>query len=381
MSRLCIFSIYDSDGQIDEYIYYWLKELKTIADEIIVVSNGRVREADCRKLESWAKEVVVRENVGYDAGAYKDVLVNYVGKEKLKQYDSLLLLNDTCYGPFASLAGVFERMMQKSVDYWGLHIWDEGYAYWINSCFIYYDNKILRDDGFFAYFETQIDENSVDMADAYGKFELGLFNFLKEKGYSYDALVKDTHIHMMKAPDKFMELYDFPCLKRRSFCEEHYHEANLQNAMCLVEKTGYPVDYILQNVKRRYKISEDISFKKYVTSTSSEVYNVDYSSRSRKDIIEFIHKNADKTIYIYGAGAFGSRICIEYKKYIDNFGGFVVSDTDRTKVMGENIAGISKLENMQNNAYILGMDRHNSFNVLRTSLKNAQNVLCMFDDE
>ena len=40
MKRLCVFSIFDPEGEVDAYIYYWLKEFKSVCDRIIVVSSS-----------------------------------------------------------------------------------------------------------------------------------------------------------------------------------------------------------------------------------------------------------------------------------------------------------------------------------------------------
>lgn len=84
-------------------------------------------------------------------------------------------------------------------------------------------------------------------------------------------------------------------------------------------------------------------------------------------------------IYIYGAGAFGSRIYVCYKQYIKNFKGFVVSNPCSKSVMGEPVCCIDEVCNQSKNAYIMGLDRSNSLEVLRTKLKDEAHVLCLFD--
>jgi rhamnosyltransferase len=64
-------------------------------------------------------EVFVRANEGLDAGAHKEAILR-VGFDKLAEYDEIVLLNDTLFGPIYPLALSFEKMAKKNVDFWGL---------------------------------------------------------------------------------------------------------------------------------------------------------------------------------------------------------------------------------------------------------------------
>lgn len=298
--RLCIFSIYDAEGIVDEYIFYFLEELRKVATEIIIVSNGAIQEKSAKqKLQQFAEKVVIRDNVGFDGGAYKDIILNHIGKLNLEIYDELILCNDTCYGPFVCMTEVFNRMESKDSDFWGLHIWDEGYTYWMNSCFVVLKKRILSDDLFYNFLQYNIDENSKDISDAYGGFEMALFKTLKDTGYRYDAMVSDTRIHMMKSPDVFIEKYRLPFMKRRSFCKQHYHENNLRKALSLIQKMGYDVNYILDNAKRRFEISQDILNKNFRYTDPTDEMSVDYADVLPEEIIAFIQEHANFDIYIW----------------------------------------------------------------------------------
>ena len=105
MKRLCVFSIFDPEGQVDAYIYYWLKEFKSVCDRIIVVSNGDLKK--CHQLTKYADDVIERDNTGFDGGAYADVLTKYLSYEEIQEFDEIALCNDTCYGPFVPMKEIF----------------------------------------------------------------------------------------------------------------------------------------------------------------------------------------------------------------------------------------------------------------------------------
>ena len=85
---------------------------------MLVVVNGVLSAEGLGRLEGLADEVLVRENRGFDVGAFRDALV-HVG-EDLAGFDEVLLTNDTWFGPVGSFDGVFARMDAREVDFWGL---------------------------------------------------------------------------------------------------------------------------------------------------------------------------------------------------------------------------------------------------------------------
>ena len=86
MKRLMIYSFYDKDGIVDDYVPYFLEKFKPYCEEICTVVNGTVTEESRKKLEKYSNVVFERENIGFDSGAYKYGIKHY-GYEKLKKYD------------------------------------------------------------------------------------------------------------------------------------------------------------------------------------------------------------------------------------------------------------------------------------------------------
>lgn len=383
VKRLCIFSIYDPEGQIDEYIYYWLKEFGRVCDRIIAVSNGRLKEG--HRLCQYADSVIERENTGFDGGGYADVLTNHLSHENIQEFDEIVLCNDTCYGPFDSLQEIFEKMDSKENDFWGIQLWDEGYAHWINSFFIVFRKNVIEDRNWFSYFKTHIDQRATSMAETYGNYEMGLYLWLTGKGYCYDCYAVPSGNHSMKCPDYFIEKCRFPFLKKRSFCPEHYHEDNLRKAMALIRNTGYDLSWIIDNISRKYDVSDELQSmaktdemdKQYLQYETKE-YSVDKASRTPEEIIAFIRENNDKDMYVYGAGAFGSRVYLVYRSYMKNFRGFVVSQKSVDNVLGEKMYGIDEID-IERSAIIIGMDKRNTGSVLRGNLSDAKTILNLYE--
>ena len=118
--RCAIYLFYDEQGIVDDYIIYYLQELKKVVDRIVVVCNGRITIDGRRKIEKITKDVFCRENIGYDAWAYKEAL-GYIGWENMHNYDELVITNFTIYGPFYPFEKFFAEMDLRACDFWGIH--------------------------------------------------------------------------------------------------------------------------------------------------------------------------------------------------------------------------------------------------------------------
>ena len=152
MKRLLIFSFYDKDGIVDQYILFLLRGLKQVVNELIVVINGMLKDEEEKKIVTLTNHILKRKNVGYDAGAYADVILNFLGKEELKKWDELVLCNDTFYGPFVPFEYIFNKMNLGKVDFWGLNYVENNITNHIQSYFLVFKKRIIESGLLFDYF-------------------------------------------------------------------------------------------------------------------------------------------------------------------------------------------------------------------------------------
>ena len=67
-----------------------------------------------------ADEVWERENLGFDVWAYKEAMQVF-GAGRLEEFDEILLMNCTFFGPVGSFDPLFEDMEARAdVDFWGI---------------------------------------------------------------------------------------------------------------------------------------------------------------------------------------------------------------------------------------------------------------------
>jgi lipopolysaccharide biosynthesis protein len=119
MRRIALYFFYDEHGIVDEYVTYFLRKLSDFVEEIVVTSNGPLSKSSELSLRDVTKQILIRRNEGFDAWAHKEAL-EMVGVDRLSQYDEILLLSYTCFGPIFPFSELFSEMEKRACDFWGV---------------------------------------------------------------------------------------------------------------------------------------------------------------------------------------------------------------------------------------------------------------------
>jgi len=356
MRRICIYCIYDKDGIIDDYILYILSMLDDLVEKLVVVINGNITVHSKKKLHNIVEHIFVRDNIGFDSGAYKYAF-NRLGSEEMTQYDELILCNDTFYGPFISMQEIFSVMDKKDADFWGLAYHINGYANYLQSYFLVLKKNIISGSVFWNYFNEVISEHETDISYVYAKFETGLFRCLVNAGYIFAYYADADNLNIYVNGDIAIERYHLPILKKKVFESRYYDSENVNNALQYIHThTCYDIDYILNNANRVYGFSGIHHGIRNTYLVKKEEVKFSQSSITEADIIKFI-KSHDN-IYIYGAGIVAKRLWYSYKQYFVNCKGFVISNSQEKKELyigGLPIFYWKELSNMQHNAVLVAL--------------------------
>ena len=83
-NRIGIFFLYDPDGIADNSVLYFLKEARPYFKKLFVVANGLLTAMSKEAVAKIADQILIRENKGYDAWAYKAAIDN-LGWEQIAQ--------------------------------------------------------------------------------------------------------------------------------------------------------------------------------------------------------------------------------------------------------------------------------------------------------
>ena len=278
--RLGIFVTYDSEGIIDDYIPYLLEDMCKNLEHLVIVCNGNVNEEGLSKLRRFTDDVFVRENIGYDAGAIKDVLYNLFGWENVYKFDELVLFNDSFFGPLYPFKEVFDAMDARELDYWGLveqceFSLDEYRRFdkHINSYFVVFKGRLLKSNDYRDFWDTMPVLNN--FYDAVFHFELRMNSFFYERGYLGEAHIDFSTLITSRSnsPDEILFVYEMPyetvvhcgnpIIKRKAFTTENstiLKSTNAEGYTALMEyidkRTDYDVDLIWDHILRIYDIHD-----------------------------------------------------------------------------------------------------------------------------
>lgn len=375
MNRLGIFSFYDRDGIVDLYIEYLLEDLKKNLKYLIIVVNGKVNGIGKKILDKYADLLLIRENKGFDGGAYKDVLVNILGEDKIKSWDEVVLCNDTFYGPFIPFEMIFKEMENQDIDFWGLNYISMGFLSHIQSYFLVFRINPCLSRDLIEYFENNIDSGTEIFQEILASFENGLFLYLVRKEYKYSAYTQINTCNIYRNPDIFIKKYKLPILKKRSFSPSDFDENSLMGALNYISlKFDYKLSLILNNACRLYDISIDVD------KIENSIYTIDEKAEKQPnkcivddEILKFINKYEE--VYIYGTGFYAKKIWYLYHNYIKKFKGFIISDdqVDENRELFD-YPVIHYNEVKGGRAIILGIKYDNS-KVVIPNLKTEDNIL------
>lgn len=322
MKRMGIFVFFDQDGKVDDYVIHLLDELNTITEQLIVVVNGNILPEDKHLLEKKSNQLFIRENKGFDAEAYGDIIVNVLGKEGLSNWDEIVFCNDTFYGPFISFDKIFDSMKDKNYDFWGLDCIKRNFLSYIIMYFCVFRGKMLRNGDLYYYFKKYIYHRINEIEDAFALFEVGLYYTLTSNGYKAGTYTYTCANQSRKSPDICILNYSLPIWKKKFFAAENYNKRTCERILnYLKDKKLYDTNYIKKNVQRLY--GTDIYDNNEKNDASSDVEGYSVPQIKYEEVVRFLKENS--LIYIYGAGSFARATYFVFQDHIEKFGGFVVS--------------------------------------------------------
>lgn len=185
MKRLIAFAHFDKDAVVDEYVVKLLDGVKPFADRIVFVSDSPLSESEISKVSPYAECVFADRHSMYDFGSWKIGLTAV--RDELADYDEVIVMNDSCFGPISDFGEVFETMDQRSCDFWGLtgtHLRKKQH-FSINSYFMAFRRNVVQDPAFMGFWQSV--EKQENKSDVVYKYEFGISDLLHDKGYKSDT--------------------------------------------------------------------------------------------------------------------------------------------------------------------------------------------------
>lgn len=317
MKRIGIFQFFSEVGLVEEYVEKLLNSMKPVLSRLIIVYNCELCESELCKLTQYTEFVYKRSNLGYDAGAYKDIFLKLY-YDDWTCWDEIVLFNCTFYGPFYSWEKVFKRMGEEPVDFWGLSrhygrikLRKNGPVIpeHLQSYFLVIRNSMFCSSFWWEYWNGL--EYPKDYFDAIEKFELKFTSFFKEKGfrdaswmevqgYSSDTVVNPC----ITCAYELIKDYKFPIIKYKVMSIDNFE--GMKEVIEFVDKSS---DYDAETIKKHIRhLSEKNKWKPF----------------SVESLEKFVKNH--KQIFIFGHGKYGYGLeqLFKYKNW--KFDAYVVSD-------------------------------------------------------
>ncbi|MBM7180654.1 alpha-L-Rha alpha-1,3-L-rhamnosyltransferase [Streptococcus suis] len=255
MSRLLIYVHYNKYDAISDHVMYQLKEMNPLFSKVIFISNSQLSEKYVSVLfsKNLIQEFIQRENIGYDFAAWKAGL-ELEGLDNLEKYDSVTVMNDTCFGPLWDIVGYYEKYENDpEIDFWGMtnHAEVKGHNLYIpehlQSYFISFKKRLATSNVFRKFWESVVAHT--DVQKVIDEYETQYTKIFMKAGFTYTAVLDTVPIHQdyfhrnftIHYPQVLLD-YKVPFIKIKTFdLSQHLSPYTLKT---IEEKSSYPIDLI-----------------------------------------------------------------------------------------------------------------------------------------
>lgn len=334
MKRLGIFLIYDKENIIDRYVIYIAQELRKVTDRLVIVTIGEYSKSELKKIKTITKDIYCRDNKGFDSGAFKDTLSDYIGWDDVLQYDELVICNDTFYGPFWGFESIFEGMKEQECDFWGLTLHNSlgNFPTHVQSYFLNFRKELLHDNRFRDYWEKLEYPSNYDEARDF--FEMAISTEFPKLGYTYSTYVNELEDNSNR--DVSYDLVNWrsfygikrlncPILKKKRFvCDLQLSDDIRKTLDYVSEKSSYDISMIWENAIRNYSVRELNNGYHLNHIFANDKLRTRKKNYSNVRVVAVIEKGNDEKMYIDNILHACSGIAITFivsdmklKKYID----------------------------------------------------------------
>ena len=197
--KVCVFVHWDGAGDVRDHVLHHVRGLAAAGMSVVFVTNsGHLRPAALEELKLVCAGVLVRRNVGYDFGAWREGFAHLA----LPRPNTALvaMANDSVYGPIRSLNELFAAIDFDTADVWGCtDSWQSRYH--LQSYLMVFSPAVVASEPWRRFW------NSV--RPTWSKlwlvrlYEIGLTQTMLKAGFrcraiwSYQSLIKDIDLDLL----------------------------------------------------------------------------------------------------------------------------------------------------------------------------------------
>lgn len=194
MNRLLLYVHFNKFNQVSSHVLYQLEKLRPLFTKVVLISNSDLTADKKEALQGLGcvDDILQRGNVGFDFAAWRDGMA-HVGFDQLTAYDSVTLMNDTCFGPLWELAPIYERFeADGQVDFWGMtnHRVGQHFPEHLQSYFLVFKQAVVSSVAFQQFWQGV--EEFKDVQDVIDRYETQVTTTLQAAGFAYQAVFDTT---------------------------------------------------------------------------------------------------------------------------------------------------------------------------------------------
>ena len=183
VKRLCLFAGYSKNNIIEDYVVYYIKELSLFAD-VYYCADCNINEFELNKLSNYVKKSIAYRHKKYDFWSWA-ILLSHINN--INDYDEILLINDSVYGPLFPLKDIFEKMKDKEVSAWSV----------CGNLFMMSFFIVLKREVFLAsWFKDFMDniKNDLEKNDIVRLYEKGLSKIIEQHNLKWDCAFSSQNL-------------------------------------------------------------------------------------------------------------------------------------------------------------------------------------------
>ncbi len=153
-TRIAFFVTVSPDGSLSDEDHSTLAALRPEVTHLVLISNGMLAPAVRSTLAALADEIVERENIGYDFGAWKEALLSQRSTIESQAYEQVIIANNSSMAPLQPFSNIFGDM-DGTADFWGITAFPnhQDVPRHLQSYFLVFERPAWSSPAFWAYWE------------------------------------------------------------------------------------------------------------------------------------------------------------------------------------------------------------------------------------
>lgn len=273
--RIAIYSFSDPDGIADDYVLYQLQELRKHAETILFVTSGNISEHSKDAVTKAADQILVIDKTEAELESYQKGIA-FLEYDTIRQYDELILMNDSMYGPVYPLREAFVWAETQDADFWGMvrHYHYDAYIPFaatqysnipehLCQSFLVIRKSLLHTEDHAVFWNLAGEQNDSALG-------TNLTEFFEDRGYVSAAYIDTAYLENICAePMRFMaaELIrdkHCPFFDRQLFLDGEvsdftshtFGEQTAEVIRIVEEHTDYKIEWVWQNALRLANLAD-----------------------------------------------------------------------------------------------------------------------------